>query len=210
MTAFNEKQINIIETAERLFAARGFDGTSVRDIAEEAGINIAMISYYFGSKEKLMEAIFEVKIGKVQLRVEELLKDKTMSPIQKINILIEEHIERVMKSQQFYRIMICEQVSNSNTAITDKIKQLKLKNAALISELIKEGQKQGVFKRKVDVVLMLNTMIGTTWQAIVSKEYYREFINAEASTDEEYELQLKKRLNVHIKTLFKAILTNEA
>ena len=210
MTAFNEKQINIIETAERLFAARGFDGTSVRDIAEEAGINIAMISYYFGSKEKLMEAIFEVKIGKVQLRVEELLKDKTMSPIQKINILIEEHIERVMKSQQFYRIMICEQVSNSNTAITDKIKQLKLKNAALISELIKEGQKQGVFKRKVDVVLMLNTMIGTTWQAIVSKEYYREFINAEALTDEEYELQLKKRLNVHIKTLFKAILTNEA
>ena len=78
MTAFNEKQINIIETAERLFAARGFDGTSVRDIAEEAGINIAMISYYFGSKEKLMEAIFEVKIGKVQLRVEELLKDKTI------------------------------------------------------------------------------------------------------------------------------------
>ena len=210
MIAFNEKQINIIETAERLFASRGFDGTSVRDISEEAGINIAMISYYFGSKEKLMEAIFEVKIGKVQVRVEELLKDKTMSPIQKINILIEEHIERVMKSQQFYRIMICEQVGNTNRAITDKIKQLKLKNAELISELIKEGQKQGVFKRKVDVVLMLNTMIGTVWQAIISKEHYREFVNAKVLTDEEYELQLKKRLNVHIKTLFKAILTNEA
>jgi hypothetical protein len=53
-------------------------------------------------------------------------------------------------------------------------------------------------------------MIGTVWQAIVSKEHYREFINATALTDEEYELQLKKRLNVHIKTLFKAILTNEA
>jgi len=210
MTEFNEKQLQIIDTAERLFARKGFDGTSVRDIAEEAGINVAMISYYFGSKEKLMEAIFEVKIGRTQMRVEELLKEEHMAPIQKINILIEEHIERVIKSQQFYRIMICEQVSNTNPAIMDKIKKLKLRNAELISELIKEGQKKGVFKRKVDVVLMLNTMIGTVWQAIISKEHYREFIHGEVLTDEEYEIQLKKRLNVHIKTLFKAILTNEA
>ena len=129
MTEFNEKQLQIIETAERLFARKGFDGTSVRDIAEEAGINVAMISYYFGSKEKLMEAIFEAKIGRVQVRVEELLKDDKISPIQKVNILIEEHIERVMKSQQFYRIMICEQVSNSNPAIMAKVKTLKLRNA---------------------------------------------------------------------------------
>ena len=210
MTEFNEKQLQIIETAERLFAQKGFDGTSVRDIAEEAAINVAMISYYFGSKEKLMEAIFEVKIGRVQMRVEELLKDESLSPIQKINTLIEEHIERVMKSQRFYRIMICEQVSNTNPAIMAKIKMLKIRNAELILELIKEGQKKGEFKKKVDVVLMLNTMMGTVWQAIISKEHYREFTNSETLTDEEYELQLKKRLNIHIKTLFKAILTNEA
>jgi AcrR family transcriptional regulator len=210
MTEFNEKQLQIIETAERLFAQKGFDGTSVRDIAEEASINVAMISYYFGSKEKLMEAIFEVKIGRVQMRVEELMKQDNMSPIQKINTLIEEHIERVMKSQQFYRIMICEQVSNSNPAIMAKVKQLKLRNAELIAELIKDGQKKGDFKKKVDVVLMLNTMIGTVWQAIISKEHYREFTNSQTLTDEEYETQLKKRLNIHIKTLFKAILTNEA
>ena len=91
-----------------------------------------------------------------------------------------------------------------------KVKQLKLRNAELISELIKEGQKKGDFKKKVDVVLMLNTMIGTVWQAIISKEHYREFTNSQALTDEEYGIQLKKRLNIHIKTLFKAILTNEA
>jgi AcrR family transcriptional regulator len=209
MTDFNEKQLQIIETAECLFAKKGFDGASVRDIAEEAGINVAMISYYFGSKEKLMEAIFEVKIGRVQMRVEELLKDQGLSPIEKVNILVDEHIERVMKSQQFYRIMICEQASNKNPAIMDKVKQLKVKNAELIAELIKEGQKKGDFKKKVDVVLMLNTMVGTVWQTIITKDHYRDFTGNVSLSDEEYEKLLKKKLIIHIKTLFKAILTNE-
>ena len=52
MTEFNEKQLEILQVAEQLFAEEGFDGTSVRDIAKKANVNIAMISYYFGSKEK--------------------------------------------------------------------------------------------------------------------------------------------------------------
>ena len=210
MIDFNEKQLQIIETSERLFAQKGFDATSVRDIAEEAGINVAMISYYFGSKEKLMEAIFEAKIGKIQMRVEELLKDDSLLPFEKIYTLIDEHIERVMHSQHFYRIMISEQLTNKNPAILQTVKQLKVRNAELISTLIKEGQQKGFFKKKVDVVLMLNTMLGTVWQSIISKEHYREFTNSQLLTDEEYETQLKKKLSTHIKTLFKAILTNEA
>src|ERR1700709_902094 len=102
---FSEKQIQIIETAEQLFAERGYDGTSVRDIADEADINVAMISYYFGSKEKLMEALFELRIGNVKLRVENLIKDETLSPIEKVNMLIDEHIDRVMQKQCFFKIM---------------------------------------------------------------------------------------------------------
>lgn len=209
MIDFNDKQLQIIETAEKLFAAKGFDGTSVRDIADAAGINVAMISYYFGSKEKLMEALFEVKIGKVQMRVEELLKDTSITPIEKVYILVDEHIERVMKSQQFYRIMICEQASNKNAAIMQKVKMLKIKNAELIAELIKEGQKKGDFKKKVDVVLMLNTMVGTVWQTMITKDHYQEFTHNQALSEEEYEKLLKKKLTLHIKTLFKEILTSE-
>ncbi|HNP53387.1 MAG TPA: TetR family transcriptional regulator [Ferruginibacter sp.] len=49
----SDKRQHIIENAEILFADKGFEGTSVRDIAKQAGVNLAMISYYFGSKEKL-------------------------------------------------------------------------------------------------------------------------------------------------------------
>ena len=43
----------LLDSAEQLFAERGFDGTSIRDLAAAAGCNIASVNYYFGGKEKL-------------------------------------------------------------------------------------------------------------------------------------------------------------
>lgn len=207
---FNDKQLQIIETAEKLFADRGFKGTSIRDIAEEADINVAMISYYFGSKEKLMEAIFEVRIGTVQMRIESLLKDDSITPLQKVNMLVDEHVERVAQKECFFKIMISEQLINKNPAILNAAKQLKIRNAELVSQLIKDGQKKGVFKKKVDVVLMLNTLIGTVWQTMMSRDYYREFNNLQSMPDGEFNTLIKRKISIHIKTLFKELLTNEA
>ena len=207
---FSDKQIQIIETAEILFAERGFDGTSVRDIADEAGINVAMISYYFGSKEKLMEALFEFRVGSVQMRVEKLIKDESLTPIQKVNMLIDEHVERVIQKQCFHKVMAGVLVTNKNPAILQAANNFKMRTAKIVSELIKDGQKKGVFKKKIDVILMLNTMFGTVSQSVVGQQYYREFNNQQDIPDEEFWAVLKRRLSIHIKTLFKVILTNEA
>lgn len=206
----NEKQIQIIETAERLFAERGFDGTSVRDIADEAGVNVAMISYYFGSKEKMMEALFELRVGSVKIRVESLIKDQSLSPLEKVNMLIDEHIDRVMQKQCFHKIMMGVVATNKNPAILKAANSVKIRNAEVVTELIKDGQKKGVFKKKIDVILMMNTMVGTVSQTMMSQTYYREFNKQQDMPDEEFEVLLKRRLSIHIKILFKAILTNEA
>jgi AcrR family transcriptional regulator len=206
----NEKQIQIIETAERLFAERGFDGTSVRDIADEAGVNVAMISYYFGSKEKMMEALFELRVGSVKIRVESLIKDESLSPLEKVNMLIDEHIDRVMQKQCFHKIMMGVVATNKNPAILKAANNVKIRNAEVVTELIKDGQKKGIFKKKIDVILMMNTMVGTVSQTMMSQTYYREFNKQQDMPDEEFQTLLKRRLSIHIKTLFKAILTNEA
>ncbi len=206
---FNDKQLQIIETAEKLFADRGFKGTSVRDIAEEAGINVAMISYYFGSKVKLMEAIIEVRIGSVQMRIEDLLKDDSITPLQKINMLVDEHVERVSQKECFYKIMITEQLITKNPTVLNAARQLKIRNAKLVSQLIRDGQKKGVFKKKVDVVLMLNTMVGTVWQTMMNRDYYREFNSLQSLPDEAFNTLIKRKISTHIKTLFKDLLTNE-
>ena len=88
---YSEKQLAIMDTAEKLFGQNGFSGTSVRDIAQEAGVNVAMISYYFGSKEKLMEMLFEQKSNKLTLMVENLLQDENVKYLQKVYVLIDDY-----------------------------------------------------------------------------------------------------------------------
>src|SRR5437667_4603304 len=108
MTGYSEKQIQIMEAAEELFANKGFDGTSVRDIASEAGVNLAMISYYFGSKEKLMVALFDCRMGDFKLRMESILQNETMSPMEKICQVIDHYVEKIMNRQFFHKIMARE------------------------------------------------------------------------------------------------------
>jgi TetR/AcrR family transcriptional regulator len=64
MECFSSKSTEerIREAAKRVFLEKGFDGATSRDIAEAAGINIALTNYYFRSKEKLFLQIFEEMI----------------------------------------------------------------------------------------------------------------------------------------------------
>ena len=204
-----EKHKQILDKAERVFAEKGFEGATVRDIADAAGINLAMISYYFGSKDKLMEALFRERMEVMKLRVETLIDDKSMTPFEKVETLVDQYINRVMEKQAFYKIMLCEQIVNKNTVVLKLLKDLKLSYASLISRLMQEGQSQGIFKKDIDVVLLLTTMTGTVTQFIVNMEYYREFNDYKKMKPAEYADLVKKKLSHHIKLLFKVILGYE-
>lgn len=207
---FNDKQLQIMGTAEDLFAQKGFDGTSVRDIAEAAGVNIAMISYYFGSKDKLMQALFETRTANVRMRVESLLKDDRLDPLEKVYVLIDDYVERAFKNQQFYKIMICEQVMEKQSLVTDLMKELKLKNAETISLLLQNGEEKGMFRKGADVVLLMQTMIGTISHAFINKEFYRTFHQLQHLDETTFQQTLKQKISDHIKYIFKALLTYEA
>jgi AcrR family transcriptional regulator len=206
---YSEKQKQIISTAERLFSTKGFDGTSVRDIADEAGVNIAMISYYFGSKEKLMEALFERRSSDIKLQVENLLQNDKLDQFEKMGTLVDGYIDRVMHKQPFFKIMMCEQVINKNPVIINLIHDLKRKNTEAISKLIRDGQEKGVFKKNVDVLLLMNSLIGTITQMMLTADYYKEYNELQNVPDDEFLDQLKQKLSNHLKFLFKAFLSYE-
>lgn len=209
---YSEKQIQIIEAAEKLFATNGYEGTSVRDIAQEAGVNLAMISYYFGSKEKLLEALFDCRSSTIIVQLETVLLNSSMEPLQKIYHLIETVVEKVFTQQYFHKIMVREQMTHhlQKGPIADMIHQTKKRNQEMVRQLIHEGQKKGVFKKNIDVPLMLVTLFGTANQLVTTQHYYREINNLQDMSDEDFKKLLKKKLSLHLKTLFKAILTHDA
>jgi len=57
MTPTTDTKEQIISVAERLFAERGFAGTTLRSVVSEAGVNLAAVHYHFGSKEELFRAV---------------------------------------------------------------------------------------------------------------------------------------------------------
>jgi len=64
----------ILDVAERLFGERGFPATTLRDITAEAGVNLAAVNYHFRSKEALLSAVLQRRLGPVNSRRVELLE----------------------------------------------------------------------------------------------------------------------------------------
>jgi AcrR family transcriptional regulator len=70
----------ILAAAERMFADAGFDGVSLREVTSVAGVNVAAVHYYFGSKEALIEEIFARRSGPIAARRLELLAECAERP----------------------------------------------------------------------------------------------------------------------------------
>lgn len=206
----NEKKLQILDAAEKLMAEKGIDKTSVRDIAEKAGVNLAMISYYFGSKEKMLEAMFVQRTSYYRLQLESMVRNHELEPMAKMEKLIDQYIEKMQQHQTFHRILVRAQMVNENPAIKAQIHELKKENQALIRQIIEEGQKKGVFKKQVDLPMLMMTLVGTISQLLTTQHYYREINGLQDMPDEEFQKHSRKKLSIHLKKIFHAILTNEA
>ena len=79
-TSSLDTKTKILNAAEKLFGMNGFDGTSLRDITAEAQVNLAAVNYHFQSKESLIDAIIERRIGPINRSRIEMLDAAGPSP----------------------------------------------------------------------------------------------------------------------------------
>lgn len=86
--AQGSRKERIIEVAERLFARRGFNGVSLRDITNEAGVDVALVKYYFDSKQGLFDALLKRRADVLNHErvdaLEEVLARKNPAPVEEI------------------------------------------------------------------------------------------------------------------------------
>ena len=203
---FNEKQICILQVAEKLFAEKGFDGTTIRDISKAANINIAMVSYYFGSKDKMLEALIQFRTEDLSIKIENLIKE-SLSPLEKMNRLIEFYISRINQNKDIYKIMHFELSSKKRMLNFESFTQVKKRNVASLRTIIKEGQDLGIFNLDVNIDLIAPTILGTFFHFQMNRPYYESIFNLQ--NDEAFENYVNTELTLHIKRTIKALLLYE-
>ena len=200
----SDKREHILTVAEELFGEHGFDGTSVRDIAQKAGVNLAMISYYFGSKEKLLEALIELRAGYAYGILEELNKDEKLSPWDKIDRLVDFYVDRILTNLPFHTIMYREATNVRNEDIRDKIISIKLRNLEQITKIIQDGQQKKLF-REVDIAMTVGSLMGTISSYTQARPYACTILAlGYDATEETYRTKLAPRLKAHLKSLLRA------
>ncbi|WP_394790530.1 TetR/AcrR family transcriptional regulator [Rhodoferax sp.] len=92
------RQQNILLAAEQLFAARGFHGVSIRDIADEAGVPLALVGYYYGPKLALYHAIFRERAGYIHERLDSLAAaQRDAAPGQLLEDIVKAFVLPVLK-----------------------------------------------------------------------------------------------------------------
>ena len=203
----NEKQLKILQVTERLFSEHGFDGTSVRTIAKQAQVNIAMISYYFGSKEKLLESLLYYRSQGFKAQLKEVLA-KDISYLQKIDEMVAVMIERVHKNRRIYKILHFESTTNTRRSIINDHLIRKKETYKIIESFINDGQKVGVFSKDVNIKLISSTILGTYFDFHHNLVFFKETYNLD--TPEAIEHYINHTIVKHLQSMLCTMVCIEA
>ncbi|RXG15661.1 TetR family transcriptional regulator [Leeuwenhoekiella aestuarii] len=203
----NEKQLQIIAVAEKLFAENGFTGTSVRNIAKEAGINIAMISYYFGSKEKLLEHLVVYRMANFKIDLLSVINKDDVDFKKRLDQLVNLFVMRIHENQRIYKIIHTELSKESGCLTFEHYINQKKENYKTLESFIIKGQQAGIFKENIEIPLIIPTLIGIYFHFNYNQEYFNQIysIKSKRQTDS----FVKTTLTKHIQTTLKALLTYE-
>lgn len=191
---FTEKQIHILDVAEELIANKGFEGTSVRDISAKANINVAMISYYFGSKEKMMVNLYQYRVLKTRETFAEFTQTiKDGKPEMQLKEIINFIVKQLLKYNYFHGFVTQE--LRHNDKVKDTLLEFYQTCVKVLDNVVQKGIVSGVFKRAAKSEDILSTIIGTVVFTIRNKNFYEIYLKG---NEDDYLLNAEKKLKNHL------------
>lgn len=145
----------IIEAAKKVFVKRGLAGARMQEIADEAGINKAMLHYYYRSKDKLFEIVFNEAFSKVIGRLSEVIGQQ-MPLEEKIRAIVAHYITSIEETP-YLPIFVLNEINQQPDMIVKRLSSFPgfLNVLGFMKEVV-EGGKKGIIKEVSPVQLFLN------------------------------------------------------
>ena len=145
----------IIEAARKIFIQRGQAGARMQDIADEAGINKAMLHYYYRSKDKLFEIVFDEAIGKVIGSLGVVLMTP-MPVLEKIPAIVANYIDALMDAPYLPMFVLIEFYQIPEMFLQRLRSQVLYPHIMQFLEDVVKAGKEGTIKEVSPVQLFLN------------------------------------------------------
>ena len=137
----NKRKNEILDIADKLFAQKGFDGTSTNEILEAAGIARGTLYYHFKSKEDIMDALIERYSSRLLSAAKEISGDKTRPVYERIIRSI-----MALKMDHSGKEIIDHIHKPQNALMHQKVQKAMLNGLTpILTEIILEGIEQGLF-----------------------------------------------------------------
>lgn len=132
----------ILDAAEKLFAAKGFDNTSTGDILDAVGIARGTLYYHFKSKEDILDGVIERITDRLMCDAGDIVRQKELPVLERLTKAI---LSLNVESKIGHEIM--EQVHRPQNALMHQKMQTALLTGInpILTELIEEGNQQGIF-----------------------------------------------------------------
>ena len=134
----------IFEAAFKVFQLKGFKGARMQEIADEAGINKAMLHYCFKNKELLFESVFMNAFGKLAPQINEIFKSQD-SIFEKIKKFTDSYISFVM-NYPFLPQFIIQDMNNNPEFVTKFLKKENRPDPTKLIHQIENEIKLGILK----------------------------------------------------------------
>jgi AcrR family transcriptional regulator len=134
----------LFRVASRLFAERGYDGTSVRDIVAAADANLGAVTYHFGSKEALFGEVLLRKMAPLR-RVGEEIAASDLRPEEKIRAMLTAYAEYVLHKDPGLKVLFAETVLGGERLPAEVVEAVEWRNR-IFAEAVREGIRRGDFR----------------------------------------------------------------
>ena len=166
MKSVSSTEEKIKEAARKVFLEKGFSGATTRDISREAGLNCALMNYYFRTKEKLFASVFEEMLQLFFQGMSTVL-NKPISLKEKIIELIE-HDFQMFKRNPSLCIFVFNEFHRDPDQLMNIILAAKTQPASLFERQLKEAIDQGIV-RPVKVEHVMSLLLSNTQFIFLSK-----------------------------------------
>jgi TetR/AcrR family transcriptional regulator len=180
----------LIRVATALFSQRGFDGVSVKELADSAGVNVSLVSYHFGGKENLYRACLE-QFGQERLALAQrvLQPPQTVEELRfRLKLFIEEMLTAHLNQQGVVQI-IHRECDMDLPVAQEVFRQTFLRVFGTMVEFFKSAQAVGIVRPDLDPLFIANSIFGSIKHVTQSDRISAKFFGLSIS-DPDYRAKI--------------------